>query len=473
MTRRFASSRLRGRVAAVALVGLALAPIGVPGQDVAPAEWYAPLDFEIVNVEASVAIASNAGERVPIVVVHDAAIGEAVTLAFEDAFTRTHEDFLAQLQQVLGFRVLDAAAVAGAEFREFRARFQATSNGFPVSPALAQTWARGYDGEPVRERIGGLLRALERDTLIGEIRPASSVFVLPAGTVGAVRAWGEVAPRPRAVDPSAVLSVPAAGELLRRMNDPLDRTADGFLAGLIRANIAEDRYLTGLLLRERLGAAAVVERVALGTRLTDAGQPLDGRAAAALEWLARQGIQPLNTAPEPVPVAIESVAPAVPEPSAEPEDAPRFAWVWWLAGGVLALGMAGLVAFGMIVRRRTGGYIQVTPTGSAGGTASEALIPHLAREWKDRLVRALFTQRSVLLENEQAASRRVQEMEERLARLQPAIAERIRSYEQRIETLEREIAERDAETRDLLRAKLVLARRELDAEIARNRITWN
>jgi hypothetical protein len=64
-------------------------------------------------------------------------------------------------------------------------------------------------------------------------------------------------------------------------------------------------------------------------------------------------------------------------------------------------------------------------------------------------------------------------MEARLARLQPAIAEKIRAYEQRIENLEKEIDEKDQETRDLLRAKLVLARKELDAEISRNRIDWN
>jgi hypothetical protein len=64
-------------------------------------------------------------------------------------------------------------------------------------------------------------------------------------------------------------------------------------------------------------------------------------------------------------------------------------------------------------------------------------------------------------------------MEARLARIQPAIAEKIRQYEQRIQVLEQEIEEKDQETRDLLRAKLVLARKELDAEIARNRLDWN
>jgi chromosome segregation ATPase len=113
------------------------------------------------------------------------------------------------------------------------------------------------------------------------------------------------------------------------------------------------------------------------------------------------------------------------------------------------------------------------PGQTAGEGHREAMISHLARDLKDRLVRALFTQRSVLLANEQAASRRVQEMEERLARLQPAIAERIRGYEERIEALEKDIAVRDAETRDLIRAKLVLARKELEAEISRNRIDWN
>jgi len=78
-----------------------------------------------------------------------------------------------------------------------------------------------------------------------------------------------------------------------------------------------------------------------------------------------------------------------------------------------------------------------------------------------------------LLDNEADASRRVEELEARLAKLQPAIAEKIRTYERRIRVLEQEIEEKDQETRDLLRAKLVLARKELDEEIARNRIELN
>ena len=103
----------------------------------------------------------------------------------------------------------------------------------------------------------------------------------------------------------------------------------------------------------------------------------------------------------------------------------------------------------------------------------EALIPHLARELKNRLVQVLFAQRQELLANESVATRRVEELEARLAKLQPAIAERIRGYERRIQLLEQQLEEKDQETRDLIRAKLVLARKELDAEVSRHRINWN
>jgi hypothetical protein len=131
------------------------------------------------------------------------------------------------------------------------------------------------------------------------------------------------------------------------------------------------------------------------------------------------------------------------------------------------------VALWRRVRRGRNHEAIVVPEEREGHGLREALLPHLAREMKDKLVSVLFAQRKSLLESEDAASRRVSEMEARLARLQPAIAERIRGYEERIRDLERQLQERDREARELIRAKLVLARRELDDEISRNRLDWN
>lgn len=452
------------------MIGLALAAFGAPrllAEGASTASFYAPIDMEVIDVEATIAIATKAGERLPLVLTQDPAVGVEVGAAFDAAFAQTRTAFMDRLQATFGVVSLDAVAVGEPAFREFRAEFQKNNPLFPVSPALAQTWARGFDGEPIRERVGGLLRAMQRDQLIGEIRPASSIFVVAPGTGSGARAWGEVAPRARAVEPTAVLTIASAGELLRRMNDPLDRAAGGYLSGLLRGNVTEDIHLTGLLLRDRLGGALVQRSIARGARLSVAGEPVDAWAALALAQLARLGIQPLDAPLAPEASADAATAGGQPEPGGAAAG-------WWIAGvSVVVIGAAG-VGFAVWRSRWSGsGAIELSTRGATGGAAGEAMIPHLARELKDRLVRALFTQRSVLLANEQAASRRVQEMEERLARLQPAIAEKIRSYEQRIENLEKEISERDAETRDLLRAKLVLARKELDAEISRNRLDWN
>jgi len=452
------------------VIGLALAALGAPrllAEGTSKAALYAPVDMEVVDVEATIAIATKAGERLPLVLVHDPAVGAEVGVVFDAAFAQTRAVFMDRLQATFGVATLDVVDVGEAAFREFRAEFQKNNPLFPVSPALAQTWARGFDGEPIRERIAALLRAFHRDQLIGEIRPASSVFVVAPGTGAGARAWGEVAPHARVVEPTAVLTIASAGDLLRRMNDPLDRAAGGYLSGLLRGTVAEDSHLTGLLLRDRIGGAVVQRSIARGAGLSEAGHPVDAWAPLALAQLARLGIQPLDAPPSSDASASAATAGA---PTGESLAPGGVAGGWWIAGVIVVL--IGATGGGVVVWRsrvRGSRAIELSTAGAAG----EAMIPHLARELKDRLVRALFTQRSVLLANEQAASRRVQEMEERLARLQPAIAEKIRGYEQRIESLEKEIAERDAETRDLLRAKLVLARKELDAEISRNRLDWN
>lgn len=465
---------LQVRVRSVlAAASAALVPaIGLGAAESADSALFAPIDMEVVDVDATVTVATNAGERLPIVVAHDPAVALEVAGGFDSTFAQTRVVFLERMLATFGVAVLDASVVGEQLFRDFRADFQEGNTLFPVSPALAQSWARGFDGEPVRERIARLLQAFEREQLIGEIRPASSVFVVTRGADAGARAWGEVAPRARSVEPTAVLTPQAAGELLRRMNDPLDRAAGGYLSGLLRVNVVEDRYLTGLLLRERLGSSVASRMIARGAKLSEAGQPVDAWAALALAQLAHLGIQPLDAAPI-LEASPTSPADRAESTHAEPTESSSSAG-WWIAGGIVLLVLgAGSVGVWVLMRRHRPLALQVTPGGPSPTTGGEAMIPHLARELRDRLVRALFTQRTVLLANEQAASRRVQEMEERLARLQPAIAERIRSYEQRIDALEKEIAERDAETRDLLRAKLVLARKELDAEISRNRLDWN
>lgn len=95
------------------------------------------------------------------------------------------------------------------------------------------------------------------------------------------------------------------------------------------------------------------------------------------------------------------------------------------------------------------------------------LLPHLARMMMSRLVQALISQRAHLLDSQQAASVRVQELEARLGKVQENLQKRLASYENRIADLERQLAIKEEENRELIRAKFLLAKKALETEAAK------
>jgi len=113
----------------------------------------------------------------------------------------------------------------------------------------------------------------------------------------------------------------------------------------------------------------------------------------------------------------------------------------------------------------------IPPAAAPGGgvpvPVRAALIPHLARMMMNRLVQALFAQRTSLLDTQAEAAQRMGELEERVAQAQANIQKRIAAYQARIAELEQLLAAKEEENHDLKRANFQLARKALEAENAK------
>ena len=101
------------------------------------------------------------------------------------------------------------------------------------------------------------------------------------------------------------------------------------------------------------------------------------------------------------------------------------------------------------------------------------LAPQIAQVLKEAVVQGLAAQRSELLQAQQTAAAEISELVHRLDELKAPIQERLRSYETRIVELEKDLAERNQENRELLKLKIEMTRRQLEAERARNRVGFN
>jgi predicted RNase H-like nuclease (RuvC/YqgF family) len=83
---------------------------------------------------------------------------------------------------------------------------------------------------------------------------------------------------------------------------------------------------------------------------------------------------------------------------------------------------------------------------------------------RERIFQNLFRQRERLLTAQEKAEQEMRELEQRLGQLHAPLQDRIRAYERRIEELERELADKGEENRQLIGARIDVARQQLRME---------
>jgi hypothetical protein len=101
------------------------------------------------------------------------------------------------------------------------------------------------------------------------------------------------------------------------------------------------------------------------------------------------------------------------------------------------------------------------------------VVPHLARMMMNRLVQALLFQRSHLMQTQETATTRVEDMAERLFKVQSQFEKRVKTYETRIKQLEEELAAKEEENRELMRTNFQLSRQSFEPSQARESGQWN
>jgi hypothetical protein len=109
----------------------------------------------------------------------------------------------------------------------------------------------------------------------------------------------------------------------------------------------------------------------------------------------------------------------------------------------------------------------------AQAAARASLAPHLAQVLKETVIQELATQRRELLKAQEEAALEIGAMIRRLDSVQAPMQERLHSYETRIQELEKELTARNEENRELLKLKIEMIRRQLEAERAPSRLEFN
>ena len=89
---------------------------------------------------------------------------------------------------------------------------------------------------------------------------------------------------------------------------------------------------------------------------------------------------------------------------------------------------------------------------------------------KEKVFRTLFRQRAELLDAHHKAEAEMRELEQRLEQLHAPLQERISAYEKRIEELEQDLAAKGEANRELIGARISVARQHLNVQRERGRV---
>ena len=432
-----------------------------------------PVKLVVIDPEATEKLKLEEARRVRIIYRFDPGAVEEVVDNLHTAFAATREKVLGLVEADFQTRRLNAGQVASPRFRKLVTAFQAENKSLPVNLNLAQLWAQGDSGDDVL----GQLTAKLRSVMERYIRP---VEMPPEGKIGPpmVRMFSvskdASPPTLQAVEAQSLpvhrTNIVALARARKDFRDNLpiyERPMGRFLETLVKTNCVVDAELTRQARAKKVEPVYSANQYEPGQAIVHRGEVIDAKIKAALDQLRTQ-----------------SAAKQLEGQLAGGSERQRWTTVVWWSGGAVALLLAAGVVRWWLYRRSRASLLPVPvgPTAlmQAGGqearshtVARSGLMLHLAYLLRDKLVQRLFSQRTHLLAAQRTATMQATEMEQHLAKIQTQMQDRFKAYEQRIAELEKELAVTEGEKRDLVRAKIVLARQEYDEERARSRLLLN
>ena len=447
----------------------------------AAADIVTPVALDVVDAAATAALQSARARQIPAVFRSFPAAANLLTRDFLAAFAQTRTNFLAELADEFHSPPLDEAAIASADFGHLVTGFGVKHKNFPVPDQLAAEWARGGDGQAIREQLLAALQSAARrvcpDALPEGMVVGDAIRLVPV-TAADQKLSPETVQQSPLVPAAGLTTVSDAQARFRRKFPAGQQLFARALAAFIQPDCLPDAPFTELTRGTVVSQMVVVNHYDAGDTVVRRGDLMDAKTRAVLAAMneklrasspAAESLRP-TPPPAPAPVAL---APAVPNQTLNPPVSAlktgdsREGWIIALAG--ISAG-ALLLAWWRVVRgkkaRRCPCWRFSARRSRCRPRLNDGLAPDMAQALRAVVVQELASQRRELLLVQQAATEEIAALVRRLDELQAPMQERQHAYEARIQALETELAIRTAENRELLKLKIEMTRRQLEAELA-------
>jgi hypothetical protein len=444
--------------------------------NIAQQDLITPVALEVVNPDATDALKSKEAAKVPMMFrlnTHSAADAET---ALREAFRSARNHFMDALRLAMKGKNERASNTGASLFDRAVEAARLQVNGFPLLDDLAPVWSRNGSDEELQALMVKLLReALSHPVLAQQdeaFRTQGPARLIPVESLAETPTQEDADQRGQIVPGDQLLSLAQARDQVRTHLPAHLTLAASYLALFVRPNVQPDPALTETVRARRTANLAALDSYPAGQIIVRRGQVIDRGALVALAALRGKAV--IGTLQENSELAERE------------DDGNRLRTAWVVAGGAPIL-LAGLGAAAWRLRSRrkrsnwtaptqgaplelvtdaTWRYSTTAPETKADQTR-EAMRAGMLQWMRERVVQGLFRQRADLLAAQQRAELEMGALAQRLEQLQAPLQERIAAYEQRILELERELASRGEENRELIKARITLARHQLDVE--RNR----
>ena len=492
-------------------LGLGLA-VTLPAKDLADyqigdaveADIVTPVALRVVDRRDAKTLEREAAKVIPPTYRFNPSVADAVEANFRRAFAGVRSNFFEVMASFYQKNKVLPTWLGSRRFQMLTTTFKNQHRDLPHVDELIPSWALGNSDEEIQSALAVRLREAMRqrirpDDLPDAIEPNPQMQLLTATNPPSALTVAEVEKQAELVDRESIATVSQARKVF---SDPAAAPAEGtgkFLASFLQPNCVLDVELTRQSRSRHADSLLVTGDYEAGQVLVRRGELVDAKILAALVELQTQ-LAARPPAPPPAPAPVVAAAPP-PKP-------------WWLAGLVL-IPAVGILVWRFTRRNRHASLLPARVTRDESGAAviacpacdEEIIIPAGALaaanpadhpEWRVRalsaeqraerahaairsgalaqfthwlkvkFVRRLISDRSRMLEAQNAAAAEMAEMERRLDDLHAPLQERLRAYEQRVCDLEKSLAAKDQENRELIKAKILLTRQQLAAERARN-----
>ena len=464
----------------------------VPGYklgDVATEDVVTPVPLIVVNPDATDALRQKVAQQVQFIVRQTPQSAGEAERELRGAITAARAAFPAALRRALRDRVPAESDLGTAAFAN---ALQEVARDLPKSlplEKLAPHWLRGASDEAVVASLLQPLREVMAQPVVsGKTEnplPANqSVRLLPVGGVNEAPTAQELENGGQSVAAGKVISLWRARRLVETYFPAGQEEMGRFAASFVRTNAYPDPALTDILRSKRMEGVTANDTYEAAQVIVRKGQTIDRKALSALAVMREKSL-------------IGTLQTKLEQESTVAGQITR--QTTWITAGLGGLGLALVVIFWRLRTRPPQAFLAVASHDTETNGSKARALPGGGGEgddaWRDRALEAegkaeraqaairsgalglmrekvfqtLSHQRGELLSTQQKAEAEMRELEQRLEQLHTPLQERISAYEKRIEELELDLAAKGEENRELIGARINVARQQLHVELERVR----